>query len=63
MIRDKRERAKKEVKLPHEGFLGLYGYHYDKNTNKRNINEIEIYWVRQIYDWLIDKWLSTNAMT
>ena len=50
-------------KLPHGGFSRLYGYDYDKVEKKRLVNEIEAYWVKQIYEWLVNEGLSTNAIT
>ncbi len=61
-LRGKREKAKEGI-IPHGGFARLYGYDYDKITKKRTVNEIEAYWVRQIFEWLVNEGLSTNAIT
>jgi len=66
-IRERTMRGKKaralEGKIPHGGFARLYGYDYDKITKKRVVNETETYWVKQIYGWLVNDGLSTNAIT
>jgi len=66
-IRERTMRGKKaralEGKIPHGGFARLYGYDYDKITKKRVVNETEPYWVKQIYGWLVNDGLSTNAIT
>ncbi len=61
-MRGKRAKAK-EGKIPHGGFARLYGYDYDKVTKKRVVNETEAYWVRNIFQWLVNEGLSTNAIT
>ena len=61
-MRGKRQKAKEGV-LPHGGFARLYGYDYSKITKKRTINETESYWVKQMYGWLVNEPLSTNAIT
>ncbi|MFC1937220.1 recombinase family protein [Chloroflexota bacterium] len=61
-MRGKRESAR-GGKIPHGGFARLYGYDYDKTTKKRLINESEAYWVRQMFTWLVEERLSTNAVT
>ncbi len=49
------------------GFHRTYGYDYirvsQKNGGRRVINENEASWVRQMYDWLVNDGLSTNAIT
>ena len=49
------------------GFHTTYGYHYvkvsQKNGGRRIINETEASWVHQIYQWLANEGLSTNAIT
>ena len=66
-IRERTTRGKrakvKEGKIPHGGFARLYGYDYDKITKKRVVNETEAYWVKQIYELLVNGGLSTNAIT
>jgi len=66
-IKERTMRGKKasviEGKIPHGGFARLYGYDYDKIKKKRVVNETEAYWVRQMYDWLVNEGLSTNAIT
>ena len=49
--------------IPHGGFARLYGYKYDPVTKKRNINEPEAYWVKQMFEWLVNEGLSTDAVT
>jgi len=61
-LRGKKERAK-EGKIPHGGFARLYGYDYDRTSKKRIVNETEAYWVKQIYELLVNEGLSTNAIT
>jgi len=66
-IRERTLRGKKakalEGKIPHGGFARLYGYDYDKTSKKRIVNETEAYWVKQIYELLVNERLSTNAIT
>jgi len=66
-IRERTLRGKKaralEGKIPHGGFARLYGYDYDRTSKKRVVNKTEAYWVRQIFKWLVDEGLSTNAIT
>ena len=66
-IKERTMRGKKakalEGKIPHGGFARLYGYFYDKITKKRFIKEMEAYWVRKIFEWLVNEGLSTNAIT
>jgi len=49
------------------GFHTTYGYDYikvsQKNGGRRVINETEAKWVRDMYSWLVDEGLSTNAIT
>ncbi len=61
-IRGKRAKAR-AGKIPHGGFAKLYGYDYNKITKKRTVNETEAYWVRKIFEWLVNEGLSTNAIT
>lgn len=64
-VRGKRATAKAGRIVGGNG-LGLYGYDYIKvaqeNGGRRVINEKEAYWVRQMYDWLVNEGLSTNAI-
>lgn len=64
-MRGKRARAR-EGRIPSGGGTNIYGYDYIKvsqeNGGRRVINEIEASWVRQMYDWLINEVLSTNAI-
>jgi site-specific DNA recombinase len=66
-IRERTLRGKKakalEGKIPHGGFARLYGYDYDRTSKKRIVNETEAYWVKQIYELLVNEGLSTNAIT
>ncbi len=61
-LRGKRERAK-EGKIPHGGFARLYGYDYDKIKKKRIVNETESYWVKKMFEWLVNEGSTTNAIT
>lgn len=60
--RGKKARAKQGT-IPHGGFARLYGYDYDKITKKRIVNETETYWVRQMFDWLVNEGLTANPIT
>jgi site-specific DNA recombinase len=64
-MRGKRARAR-EGRIPSGGGTRIYGYDYVKvsqeNGGRRVINEIEASWVRQMYNWLINEGLSTNAI-
>ena len=48
------------------GFHITYGYDYipvsQKNGGRRIINESEAMWVRDMYSWLVNEGLSTNAI-
>lgn len=59
-MRGKRNRAK-AGKLP-TGGGGLYGYKYDKETCKREINEEEAQVVRMIFHWLVNGRMSLGAI-
>ncbi|MFC1910960.1 recombinase family protein [Chloroflexota bacterium] len=65
-VRGKRAKAKLGRIVAGNGF-GLYGYDYIKvsqmNGGKRVINENEAKWVKQVFGWLVDEGLSTNAIT
>ncbi len=65
-MRGKKARAK-EGRLPSGSGTTIYGYDYIKvsqeNGGRRAINDIEASWVRQIYEWLVNEGLSTNAIT
>ncbi len=54
-------------KIPGGGSSKIYGYDYipviQKDGGRRVINENEAKWVRQIYQWLVNDGLSTNAIT
>ena len=64
-LRGRRARAK-EGRMS-GGFHNTYGYDYirvsQKNGGRRVINETEAKWVRDMYHWLVDEGLSTNAIT
>ena len=66
-IKERTMRGKKASamagKIPHGGFARLYGYDYDKATSKRVINKTEEYWVRRIYEWLVNEGLTANTIT
>ena len=63
--RGKRARAR-AGRIPSGGGSKMYGCDYIKvsqeNGGRRVVNEIEAPWVRQMYDWLINEGLSTNAI-
>lgn len=65
-IRGKRARAL-SGKLPGSSHARLYGYYYipGKGIGEgvRYINEDEAKWVREIFRWLVEEGLSTNAVT
>jgi site-specific DNA recombinase len=65
-MRGKKARAR-EGRMPGGSGTGIYGYDYIKvsqeNGGRRVINEIEASWVRQMYQWLVNEGLSTNAIT
>ena len=58
-----RRNAAKQGNIPHGGFARLYGYDYDKTIKKRVVNETEAYWINQMYGWLVNEGLPTNAIT
>ena len=59
-MRGKRNRAKLG-KLP-TGGGGLYGYYYNKETGKREINEEEAQVVRMIFHWLVYERMSLGSI-
>jgi site-specific DNA recombinase len=65
-MRGKLARAK-EGRIPSGSGSTIYGYDYvrvsQENGGRRVINETEASWVRQIFDWLVNEGLSTNAIT
>ena len=65
-IRGKRARAR-EGRIPGGGGTTIYGYAYikvaQKNGGRRIINKTEARWVRDMYSWLVNEGLSTNAIT
>jgi len=61
-MRGKRARAL-EGRIPGGGSSKLYGYDYLKGQGRRVINETEARWVRDMYSWLVNEGLSTNAIT
>jgi site-specific DNA recombinase len=65
-MRGKRAKAL-QGKIPGGGSSKIYGYDYipvsQKDGGRRVINENEAKWVRQIYQWLVNDGLSTNAIT
>jgi site-specific DNA recombinase len=70
-IRERTMRGKKaralSGKLPANSHARLYGYRYAPGKGigegVRYINEEEARWVREIYRWLVEDGLSTNAIT
>ena len=65
-MRGKRARAK-EGRMSSGNGVGIYGYDYvkvsQKNGGRRVINETEEPWVHQMFLWLVDEGLSSNAIT
>lgn len=65
-IRGRRARAL-SGKLPGNTHARLYGYHYlpGKGVGEgvRYINEDEAKWVREMFRWLVEEGLSSNAIT
>ena len=65
-MRGKKARAR-EGRMPGGSGTTIYGYDYirvsQENGGRRAINDIEASWVRQIYEWLVNEGLSTNAVT
>ncbi|MFC1995018.1 recombinase family protein [Chloroflexota bacterium] len=63
--RGKRARAR-EGRIPGGSGTTIYGYDYIKvlqeNGGRRVINETETKWVRDMYSWLANEGLSTNAV-
>ena len=70
-IRERTMRGKKaralSGKLPGNNQAHLYGYRYAPGKGigegVRYVNEEEARWVREIYRWLVEESLSTNAIT
>jgi len=64
-IRGKRARAR-EGRIPGGSGTTIYGYDYirvsQENGGRRVINENETKWVRDMYSWLANEGLSTNAI-
>jgi site-specific DNA recombinase len=64
-MRGKRARAR-EGRIPGGSGSTIYGYDYirvsQKNGGRRVINENEAKWVRDMYSWLVNEALSTNAI-
>jgi site-specific DNA recombinase len=65
-MRGKKARAK-EGYIVSNSHARLYGYSYvpvsQENGGRRVVNEDEAKWVRQMYQWLVNEGLSTNAIT
>lgn len=70
-IRERTSRGKRAAKEAGRIFtgsgIGIYGYDYIKHVKgerqaSRVINNTEATWVRQMYDWLVNEGLSTNAI-
>jgi site-specific DNA recombinase len=65
-MRGKKARAR-EGRMLGGGSSMIYGYEYikvtEKNGGRRVINEDEAKWVRQMYGWLVNDGMSTNAVT
>jgi site-specific DNA recombinase len=65
-MRGKLARAK-EGRIPSGSGCTIYGYDYVRvskdNAAHRAVNEIETFWVKQIYGWLVNEGLSINAIT
>ena len=61
-----RKACAREGRMP-GGFHITYGYDYirvikGERPAKRIINETETYWVRQMFEWLVNEGLSTNKI-
>jgi len=61
-----RKACAREGRMP-GGFHITYGYDYvrvikGERPARRVINETEAFWVRQMYDWLVNQGLSTNQI-
>ena len=58
-FKDRSRRGKKtrasQGRIPHGGFARLYGYDYDKIKKKRVVNETESYWVKKMFEWLVNE--------
>ncbi len=65
-VRGRRARAR-EGRFPSGSGTTCYGYDYirvsQENGGRRVINETEARWVRQMYEWLVNDGLSTDAIT
>jgi site-specific DNA recombinase len=65
-MRGKLARAK-AGRIPSGSGSTIYGYDYvrvsQENGGRRIINENEASWVKQMYGWLVNEGLSTNAIT
>ena len=65
-MRGKLARAK-EGRIPGGSGSTIYGYDYvrvsQKNGGRRIINENEAFWVRKVFEWLVNEGLSTSAIT
>ena len=65
-MRGKLARAK-AGRMPSGSGCTIYGYDYvrvsQENGGRRIINENEASWVKQMYGWLVNEGLSTNAIT
>ena len=65
-MRGKKARAK-EGYIVSNSHARLYGYFYvpvsQENGGRRVINEADARWVRQMYQWLVNEGMSTNAIT
>ena len=65
-LRGRRARAK-EGRFPSGSGTTLYGYDYirvsHENGGRRIINDTEASWVKQMYEWLVNDGLSTDAIT
>ena len=63
--RGRRARAK-EGRMPSGAGGNIYGYDYvrvgQENGGRRVVNETEASWVRDMYSWLVNEGLSTNAI-
>ena len=65
-LRGRRARAR-EGRFPSGSGTTLYGYDYirvsQENGGRRIINDTEASWVKQMYEWLVNDGLSTDAIT
>jgi site-specific DNA recombinase len=60
-MRGKRARAL-QGRIPGGSGANCYGYDYLKGQGRRVINESETFWVRKMYEWLVNEGISSNQI-